>query len=56
MDNPSESDTSFRNKGIDGLFHSWLLFDAFFMELFIKAKQHRRSYYEDEKTTAFRLF
>ena len=47
-----------RIKGLDGLFSQELVaFDqAFFYELFIKAKQYRRSYYEDEKTTAFRLF
>ena len=47
-----------QNKG-SGLFVSQELVaidQAFFMELFIKAKQYRRSYYEDEKTTAFRLF
>ena len=47
-----------QNKGIGWFVSQELVaFDqAFFMELFIKAKQYRRSYYEDEKTTAFRLF
>lgn len=47
-----------QNKGI-GWFVSQelVVFDQdFFKKLFIKAKQYRRSYYEDEKTTAFRLF
>ena len=47
-----------QNKGIGWFVSQELVaFDqAFFTELFIKAKQYRRSYYEDEKTTAFRLF
>lgn len=47
-----------QNKGIGWFVSQELVaFDqAFFMKLFIKAKQYRRSYYEDEKTTAFRLF
>ena len=47
-----------QNKGIGWFVSQELVaFDqAFFMDLFIKAKQYRRSYYEDEKTTAFRLF
>ena len=47
-----------QNKGIGWFVSQELVaFDqAFFMGLFIKAKQYRRSYYEDEKTTAFRLF
>ena len=47
-----------QNKGIGWFVSQELVaFDqAFFRELFIKAKQYRRSYYEDEKTTAFRLF
>ena len=47
-----------QNKGIGWFVSQELVaFDqAFFMELFIKAKQYRRSYYADETTTAFRLF
>ena len=47
-----------QNKGI-GWFVSQesVAFDQdFFKNLFIKAKQYRRSYYADETTTAFRLF
>ena len=47
-----------QNKGIGWFVSQELVtFDQdFFKNLFIKAKQYRRSYYADETTTAFRLF
>ena len=47
-----------QNKGIGWFVSQELVaFDQdFFKKFFIKAKQYRRSYYADEKTTAFRLF